>query len=306
MEQFVLEASDGHNVACYSWGTDNPGMIVQIAHGMGEHARRYDWVASKLVEQGYVVYASDHRGHGGTSGPQVGWMGGDGWNRTLADLYEFNRHIRDQHPDRKLCLLGHSMGSMLSQQYITRYGQSIDALVLSGSPGFKENRFGFIGRFILKFEHWRHGPEAQSDILQGMLFGGNNKPFDGPGATGFEWLSRDPEQVKLYIEDDMCGFVLSIGSLMDMFQESGHTQSDVCVDKIPLDLPMYVFAGSDDPVHGEAVDLDRMVSAYRMHGVKKLDYRLYPGGRHEMFNETNRDEVITDLLEWLDATGGNP
>lgn len=307
MEQFVLEASDGHAVACYSWGADNTEarpLVIQIAHGMGEHARRYDWVAEKLVEQGYVVYASDHRGHGGTCGPQPGWMGGDGWNRTLADLFEFNRYIKDKHPGCQLCLLGHSMGSMLSQQYITRYGQSIDALVLSGSPGFKENRFGFIGSWILRFEMWRHEPQEQSETLQNMLFGNNNKPFDAPGATGYEWLSRDPDQVKLYVDDDMCGFVLSVGSLADMFQESAHTQSDDCVDKIPVDLPIYVFSGSDDPVHGEVVDLDRMVSAYRLHGVKQLDYRLYPGGRHEMFNEINRDEVMEDLLKWLDGAGG--
>ena len=139
METYFLSASDGHQVACYRWLIDSPKAVVQIAHGMGEHAKRYDWVAQTLNAAGYSVYANDHRGHGDTAGPELGYMGADGWNRTLADMYELNREIRSQCPGRPFCLLGHSMGSMLSQQYITRYGHSIDVLALSGSPGFKES-----------------------------------------------------------------------------------------------------------------------------------------------------------------------
>lgn len=300
MEQFNLSASDGHAVACYHWAAENPRMVVQIAHGMGEHAKRYDWVADQLTKAGYVVYASDHRGHGGTCDSQPGYMGGDGWNRTLADMYEINQHIRAAHLGLPLCLLGHSMGSMLSQQYITRYGHSIDALVLSGSPGFKASRLAFINRWLMRFEHWRLGPDQPSDLMQKAIFQNANTPFDGPGATGFEWLSRDQAQVQRYLDDEMCGFVLTVGSLIDMTEGGAHAQSESCIAKIPQELPVYVFSGVEDPVHGETADLNRMVGAYRLQGLKNLDYRLYPGGRHEMFNETNRDEVIADLLKWLE------
>lgn len=299
METYFLSASDGHQVACYRWLIDSPKAVVQIAHGMGEHAKRYDWVAQTLNAAGYSVYANDHRGHGDTAGPELGYMGADGWNRTLADMYELNREIRSQCPGRPLCLLGHSMGSMLSQQYITRYGHSIDVLALSGSPGFKESRFNFINRWILKFEHWRLGPDGASDLLQKALFGSANDPFDGPDATGSEWLSRDQSQVQRYVDDPCCGFVLTPGSLMDMSQGSAVSQSSVAIGKVPRNLPVYVFSGSEDPVHGEQKDLDRMVSAYRQAGFTSLTYKLYPGGRHEMFNETNRDGVMDDLLTWL-------
>ncbi len=297
MDSFKLKASDGKEVHCYQWIPDTPIAAIHIAHGMGEHAARYDWVATRLNEQGYAVYANDHRGHGETDRDQLGYMGGDGWNRVLADAYEINRHIKSQHPNLPLVLMGHSMGSMLSQQYITRYGNSIDALVLSGSPGFKKG--SRISSWITRFEAWRVGSENISGVLQNMLFGGNNKPFDGPDATGYEWLSRDKNEVQKYIDDELCGFVLATGSLINLFAGAGAAQNKECIAMIPRSLPMFIFAGSDDPVHGEQEDINRMVSAYHEHGVEQLDFKFYLGGRHEMFNETNKEEVMQDLLTWL-------
>tara|TARA_B100000809_G_scaffold69540_1_gene66844 strand:- start:3464 stop:4375 length:912 start_codon:yes stop_codon:yes gene_type:complete len=300
MDSFSLSASDGHEVACYSWVLDNPKAVVQIAHGMGEHARRYDWVAQQLNANGYAVYANDHRGHGETSGPVLGYMGADGWNRSLADMYELGQLARGKHEGLKLILLGHSMGSMLSQQFITRYGCSIDALVLSGSPGFKESKLAFINHLLMKFECWRHGPDGTSMLMQNAIFGNSNAPFDGPGATGYEWLSRDQEEVATYIADDQCGFVLSPASLIDMSQGSAISQDKLSLLRIPQNLPIYIFSGAEDPVHGKQVDLDRLVNAYRKRGLSQLSYKLYPGGRHEMFNETNKDEVVTELVQWLE------
>ena len=140
--------------------------------------------------------------------------------------------------------------------------------------------------------------------MQKLLFSSSNKNFDGPAATGYEWLSRDADAVKKYVDDNKCGFVLSIGSLVDMYAGGGAAQNKRSLDKIPAELPMLVFAGADDPVHGERLDLDRMVNAYRDTGIRKLDYKMYEGGRHEMFNETNREEVIADVIQWLDATLG--
>ena len=300
MDTFFLSASDGHDVACYSWVPTNPKALVQIAHGMGEHARRYDWVARQLIAEGYAVYANDHRGHGETSGPVLGYMGADGWNRALADMYELGQLARGKHEGLKLILLGHSMGSMLSQQYITRYGCSIDALVLSGSPGFRESKLAFIGLMMMKFERWRHGPDGVSELMQDVIFRKSNTAFDSPGATGYEWLSRDHEEVAIYIADEQCGFVLSPGSLIEMYEGSAISQAKLSLLKIPQDLPIYIFSGSQDPVHGGQADLDRLVDAYRKCGLAQITYKLYPGGRHEMFNETNKDEVLSELVLWLE------
>ena len=300
MDTFFLSASDGHDVACYSWVPNNPKAVVQIAHGMGEHARRYDWVARQLIAEGYAVYANDHRGHGETSGPVLGYMGADGWNRALADMYELGQLARGKHEGLKLILLGHSMGSMLSQQYITRYGCSIDALVLSGSPGFRESKLAFIGHMMMKFERWRHGPDGTSELMQDVIFRKSNTAFDGPGATGYEWLSRDDKEVAIYIADEQCGFVLSPGSLIEMYEGFAISQIKSSLLKIPQNLPVYIFSGSQDPVHSGQADLDRLVDAYRKCGLSQITYKLYPGGRHEMFNETNKGEVLSELVLWLE------
>ncbi len=300
MRLLTLNASDGKAVQCYAWLRDAPRGAVQIAHGMGEHAKRYDAVAKALNEAGFVVYANDHRGHGVTGEANHGYMGGDGWNRVLADAYEINCEIRSNHPDVPLILLGHSMGSMMSQQYITRYGASIDGLALSGSPGFSDPIAGTIPRLLARFEAWRLGPEKQSELMQKMLFGSSNKAFDGPGATGFEWLSRDGGEVMKYVDDEACGFVLSAGSLCDLFAGAGASQKEENLANIPKDLPVYAFSGSDDPVHGEQKNFNRMIEAYRSAGLTDLEYRMYQGGRHELFNDINAGEVLTDLIAWLE------
>ncbi len=301
MQKFELVASDSCSVACYKWAqAEKPSSLaIQIAHGMGEHAQRYDAVARQLAAQGMVVYANDHRGHGETGRGNWGYMGADGWNRTLADMYELNRRIAAENPDIPRVLLGHSMGSMLSQQYITRYGGSIDGLVLSGSPGFKNKIAAGLTRLVAAIETRRLGPDAASEVIQKRLFGGANKPFDGPTANGFEWLSRDPDEVQKYIDDEACGFVLTAGSILDMGTGTAKASQPESCAKIPDNLPIYVFSGSDDPVHGEKKDIQRMLQAYYQSGQVEVEVKWYDQGRHEMFNETNADEVVEDLIAWL-------
>ncbi len=301
METFLLPASDGEKVSCYRWLIESPRAVVHIAHGMGEHARRYDRLAEALNAAGFSVYANDHRGHGETGAGQLGHMGGDGWNRVVADAYELNRRISGTHPDLPRVLLGHSMGSMISQLYITRHGASIDALVLSGTPGFRRGFASVLGRVVAAVERRRLGPEASSEVMQKLLFGDANKPFDAPDANGFEWLSRDAAEVQKYVDDDACGFVLTTGSLVDMFAASDVVQRPDVLAKIPKALPVYVMSGTADPVHRERKGVQTMLQAFYDQGLGDITVKWYDEGRHEMFNETNRDEVTADLVEWLNA-----
>ena len=218
METLTLDVADGHTMHCYRWLPESdPIATVQIAHGMGEHAARYDWTAGHLTDAGFAVYAQDHRGHGLSSSPEgYGDMGEDGWNRTISDAAELTSHIKADHPGLPHALVGHSMGSMLSQQYLYRFGSELDAAVLSGSPGLGSPFQLWLSHTIARFESWRHGFDAHSELLQNLLFGKSNEPFDGPNATGFEWLSRDPAQVQLYVDDPACGFVLRAGSVANL------------------------------------------------------------------------------------------
>ncbi len=300
MDTQTLTVADGHPMHYYRWLPDgDPVASVQIAHGMGEHAARYDWTAGHLTAAGFVVYAQDHRGHGASSSPEhYGDMGEDGWNRTIEDAAELTRMIRSKHPGLPHALVGHSMGSMLSQQYLYRFGSEIDAAVLSGSPGLGGAFALWLSHTIARFESWRHGFDAHSELLQNLLFGKSNEPFDGPDATGFEWLSRDRDQVRRYVDDPACGFVLRAGSIVNLMAGAREARRKAFITGIPADLPIYVFAGQADPVHDEEKGLNRLLKRYRAQ-VRQVDYRLYPDGRHEMLNETNRDEVVADLVAWL-------
>jgi alpha-beta hydrolase superfamily lysophospholipase len=301
-EVIPFTASDGKPVRLYRWlPAMAPLATIQIAHGMGEHAARYDPLGGLLAAQGYAVYANDHRGHGATAEPGAfGWMGPDGWNRVIADAHEIAAHVAAAHPGIPRVLLGHSMGAMLAQQYLTRHGAELDAAILSGSPGFNAWWPGLVSRTLARFERLRLGPEAESPLMQKALFGNANAEFDGPEATGFEWLSRDPDQVREYVDDPACGFVLRTGSLCDLFAGAQEAKRKQNVARIPGRLPMLILSGSADPVHANAANLERMLKRYRAH-LTDIDYRLYPGGRHELFNDTNREEVFRDLLAWLRA-----
>ena len=301
-EQFGFLASDGQKVNAYRWlpasGIELTG-VVHIAHGMGEHAARYDWTARQLCSKGYVVVANDHRGHGKTA-TQLGDFGEDGWNRMIEDLHEMIRSHTESYPGLPKILFGHSMGAMLSEQYVTKYGQSIDALILSGSPGFSPSLVVWASRLLSRFENWRLKPLQSSPLFRYLIFGSANRAFENGSdeLTGYEWLSRDPSEVRQYVSDPECGFVPFPASLKDMFDGVKLTQDKSNIRKIPADLPVYLFSGSADPVHGEMANIDRLLLAWQDCGLKTTT-RFYPGGRHEMLNETNKEEVMSHLLAWL-------
>jgi len=309
LDAFELAASDGKSLRLYRWlPASAPRATVQIAHGMGEHGARYDELGGRLAAAGYAVYANDHRGHGATAEAGLhGYMGVDGWNRVIEDAHEIASYIAASHPGLPRVLLGHSMGSMLSQQYLYRHGAGLDAAILSGSPGFTNGLQGWLSQTIARFERWRLGAEAESPLMQKMIFGNANQAFDGPGATGYEWLSRDAERVAAYAADPWCGFVLRAGSLCDLFAGAREARRKRNIAAIPKNLPLLVLSGSADPVHAGERNLQRMLGKYRRQ-LARIDYRIYADGRHELFNETNREEVFQDLLAWLDgalATSGN-
>lgn len=299
MDSFKFSASDGKSIHCYRWLAEGePKAIIHIAHGMGEHAARYDWAASKLAEAGYEVTANDHRAHGLTA-DVLGDFGEDGWNRTVTDLFEIVQELKTKHPGKPMILFGHSMGSMLSQQYIARHGNTLDAVILSGTPGAGSRFQGWLVHTIARFERWRVGGQSESSLLQSILFGSANKDFaDEADATGYEWLSRDKEQVRLYIDDPLCGFVPCPRSICDLFAAERANWKQQAIKQIPVNLPVYLFSGSADPVHNSMKNIDRLLALYQAHGLT-VNTQFYAGGRHEMLNETNRDSVIADVLSWL-------
>ena len=293
-----FETSDGQRLLVYEWAPDAiaPRATLLVAHGMGEHAGRYADLAEQLTGAGYVVVAPDQRGHG-RSAERLGDMGPNGWLRCVEDLRELASRIGDEVPGVPRVLLGHSMGSLLARHYLVRHGATLDAAVLSGSTDGGGLQLA-LTRVLARFERWRLGPSGESALIQRALFGHANRRFE-PGRTGFEWLSRDPVQVDRYVEDPLCGFALRVGSLCDMFDGLSVEGRRAERRKIPPELPILILSGEEDPVHRGLRGLRRLLAEYDAAGLHRVDHRFYPGGRHEMFNETNRKEVGSDLIDWL-------
>lgn len=300
---FSLQASDGLAVHTYRWLPDGAVRgAVQIAHGMAEHAARYEHVAEALTTAGYAVYANDHRGHGRTAvtEDELGFFAASrGWATVLDDLYRLHQHIRGEHPDVPVFLFGHSMGSFLTQQFLFTFPGAVDGAVLSGSNRHPAAAVE-AGATVARAEIARIGPHGRSTLLNLAAFGAYNKAF-APARTDFDWLSRDPAAVDAYIDDPRCGFVCTARMWLDVFSGLRVIRQTERLLEIPPFLPIYVFAGDQDPVGEAGVGVQRLVDAYEQAGLANVTLRLYPGGRHEMVNEINRDEVIGDLTTWLDA-----
>ena len=301
-DTFRLKADDGADIHIYRWLPDGaPRGVVQIAHGLAEHAARYGRLAGALTGQGLAVYADDHRGHGQTAGAgDLGFFAErEGWRKCVGDLWSLNRRIAADHAGLPIVLLGHSMGSFMAQDFVADHSDAIAALVLSGSNGPPPAIAG-LGRMIARIERLRQGARGKSALLQSLMFGDFNKRFK-PARTEFDWLSRDPGEVDAYIADPLCGFEFTNQLAVDLLDALGPLLTPERLARIRKDLPVYIFSGSDDPV---GANLPALAEAYRNAGLTRVDMRVYTGARHETLNETNRDEVTADLVAWIANTLG--
>ncbi len=301
----TVTGNDGTPVHVFRWlpsGGAEPKAVVQIAHGMAEHSARYERFAGVLTAAGYAVYANDHRGHGQTAGhlSRAGiFADRDGWATVVEDLYAVTRTIRDERPGLPIFLFGHSMGSMLSRTYAIKHGAELAGLVLSGTGG-DPGMLGKVGQAVALVEARLRGKGTPSPLLDKLSFGTFNKPFE-PARTKFDWLSRDPDEVDKYIEDPWCGFVCTAGFFQDLLHGISFINTDSQVARIPQGLPIYLFSGAEDPVGDKTKGVQQVADQFRRLGIKDVSVHFYPGARHEILNETNRDEVMADVVEWLDA-----
>jgi alpha-beta hydrolase superfamily lysophospholipase len=298
-----FEADDGRRIFVYTWLPDTgaPRAVVHIAHGLAEHAARYARLADALTSAGFAVYANDHRGHGRTAHTEedLGYFAGsDGWMRVVRDLDQMIVTERDMHPGAPCVLLGHSMGSFLTQTLMYARGDRLDAAVLSGSNG-KPGGLASVGRLIARLERLRLGKHGRSKLLANMTFGAFNKPF-APQRTEFDWLSRDEAEVDKYIADPLCGFEVTTQLWIDLLDGTSRNFRPGNLAGISKDVPLYLFAGERDPVGEFGKGMRRLHDGYRALGLKDVTMKLYPDGRHEMLNETNRDEVTANIVSWLD------
>ena len=306
VENFKFKDKGDLEIFVYKWLPDvnvQVKGVVQIAHGMAETAARYENFASALTNDGFIVYANDHRGHGKTAGEvqKLGELGEDGFNAMVENMHELNEKIKEENPNLPIFLFGHSMGSFLTQRYICLYGSGLKGAIISGSCG-KQGIIIDIARLIAKREIKKIGRSGKSNKLDKLFFGSYNNSFK-PNRTASDWLSRDNKQVDKYIDDPFCGTVFTAGFFYDFLGGIKSIADDKEIKNVPKDLPIYIFSGDKDPVGKNGKGVLKLVKTYKEHGIKDLTHKLYKNGRHEMLNETNKEEVIVDVIRWLKAHG---
>ncbi|MFC7440406.1 alpha/beta hydrolase [Laceyella putida] len=300
---FTFLSTDDMKIHVNKWlSQDQVKGVVQIAHGMSEHSERYGEFATALTEAGYHVYANDHRGFGKTAemGGDVGHFADEnGWELAVNDLYQLTRVIKKEMSGLPLFLFGHSMGSFLSRAYIQRYGRELAGVILSGT-GSDRGVLSSLGILIAQLESKVRGKRARSRLLNQLSFGNFNKRFR-PNRTSFDWLSRDTEAVDKYVQDPLCGEIPTAGFFYDLFTGIKQLERREGLAQVPPELPILLFAGDRDPVGQDGKAVLKTHRQFKQVGIKDLSLKLYEGGRHEMLNETNREEVYKDIIAWLDA-----
>jgi alpha-beta hydrolase superfamily lysophospholipase len=297
MKERAITAPDGVEVFHRVWAVDDGKAVVVIAHGASEHSGRYARFAAALNEAGYSAVALDHRGHGRTAeGSGVGRLGPGGAARLLDDLHDLVEKATSATGGLPVLLFGHSMGSMITQAYVETYGEGLAGYVLSGCPGPMEG-----------IEEMRAGVKGAVDGGMGDepvdLLSGFNAAFE-PARTKFDWLSRDEEEVDKYVSDPLCGddMPLTFGFVDALLGHSAPAMEPEGIAKVPK-MPVLMITGEMDPASGMGANARELERRLREAGLD-VTAHYYPEARHEVLNETNRDEVTADVVAWLDEVVG--
>ncbi|OZC49367.1 alpha/beta hydrolase [Rhodococcus sp. RS1C4] len=252
--------------------------VVQIAHGLAEHGSRYARFAGALNDAGFHVVASDHRGHGASIEQTPGDLGARGFPALWADIEQLGEHLLNEYPNLPLFLFAHSMGSFAAQHVLIERSDLYEGVVLSGSTTLDVLAAGMVD-----------APAGDLSVF--------NSAFEH--RTGYEWLSRDESEVDAYVADELCGFDLPAATVPALFTEADKLADPHELEEIRSDLPLLITSGSDDPLAGGGQLIEQLAARYREAGLSDVTVKIYPGARHEILNETNRDEVTADIVGWL-------
>lgn len=298
MEKITLTSVTGKPLCVRVWPVDAPRAVVQLVHGMAEHMDRYDRLAQALNAAGYAAVGHDHLGHGPIAQKEdLGWFGEkDGWDHLLQDTHQVTQYARQRFAGVKIVLLGHSMGSFVAREYLLRYGQELSACVLSGTGWHPAALCG--AAKALAAACGAFGWKKPAAAVNAVGFGSYNKAF-APARTPFDWLSRDEKEVDKYVADPLCGFLFTARGYYDMFGGLQALSKLERLQGMPKALPVYFMSGDMDPVGAQGAGVKTVAQQFRDAGMQDVTVRLFEGGRHEMFNEINRDEVTAELVTWL-------
>ena len=300
---FRFESACGIQLHGYRWEPEGtPKAIVQIIHGIAEHVARYDDLARYLSDQGYLVVAEDHMGHGKSICDEVpkGYVAG-GWDAMVEDCCRLMRNMMDEYPGIPYILFGHSMGSFLARSILIKHPDSgIHAAIICGSawmPGLVLQGGKLMSGLLMKGDN----AKKPSEQLQSIMFGGYDKRIENK-RTPSDWLTRDDAVVDAYEADPLCGFAPTPALANAMMNGLIRIQKAGNLSRMNKELPVHFIAGAEDPVGNYGEGVRKAAQMFIRSGMKHVSVKLYPGCRHEIHNELNKDEVYKDISAWMDAT----
>lgn len=299
--RFSYAACAAGQISAYRWEpAGEPKAVVQIVHGVAEHALRYAQFADFLTSQGYLVVAQDHLGHGNSVCEECGKgdFAGD-WFQAVADCHELFCQVRSQYRHLPYILLGHSMGSFMVRTLIARYPEtSVQAVILSGTAWMGSGllRSGKMMASLVGFVRGNHRP---SKLITKLMLGNRPRGVNNP-RTPYDWLSRDENMVDAYAQDPLCGFSITPALAKAMLQGLLYNQDPTNLRRMPKSLPVLLVAGEEDPVGDYGEGVRKTAQAFSQAGMQQVTLKLYPQDRHEILNECDRQQVYADLLCWMD------
>ena len=273
--------------------------ILQLSHGMVEFIDRYKPLAESLAQRGILVTGNDHLGHGGSirTKADYGYFAEPDGNRAvLEDLHSVTKLTKQLYPGVPYFLLGHSMGSFYARQYLCEYGQELSGAIIMGT-GHQPKALVQFARSTCRALAAVHGWQYRSKLVANLSFMGYNKGLEG--RTTHDWLNRDQAEVDKYLADERCTFTFTLNAYYSMFSGILRLHDPAFLARMPKDLPLLFLAGTADPVGDRGKGVLRAIQSLKAAGVQNIRCKLYPGARHELLVETNRQEVFADIAAWL-------
>ena len=276
--------------------------VLQICHGMVEYIRRYDEFAQFLCGEGYYVVGNDHLGHGKSiqAKSEYGFFNEKYGNAcVLGDMHTLRQRTEKKYPGVPYFMLGHSMGSSLLRQYIQMYGNGLSGAVLMGTVADHKKAALLFGKRLCRVMAAFRGWHYRSKMVDNLVLGAYNKKFK-PARTRADWITSDNENLDMYVADPLCSFMSTVNAYYNVFSGMIGIQRKESVYMIPKGLPVLFVSGADDPVGEFGKGVRKIYEKYRAAGIRDVTLRLYTGDRHEILNETDRDQVYKDLLGWFE------
>ena len=307
-ESFFQVMDDGCEIfvnRCFPDDMKNIKALVQISHGMLDYSERYFHLCEFLTEQGFVVNAHDHRGHGKTAiraiEKKCGKLGflaeKDGFLTVINDLHAITEKLKTDFPGKPVILFAHSWGSFIAQGFIELYGNTISKCILCGTAGPRRALIN-MGRILTVLPSFFHKKTDESPFFRKLSFSLYNSRIKEPFSKN-AWVSRDNDVVYAYDTDPLCNFIPTWGFYRDLLEGLNFIHKPERIRQIPVKLPVFLIVGDGDPVGEWASTVKNLFKIYQKNGMENTELKIYPDARHELFNEINREQVFADILNWI-------